>query len=120
MGKKVITNKEAQKDNIINNVPLKIKEASIVVEEKITKDFYKDYSLFKRELYRDLVKQNAKRLKLESSLRGTKQSVDEQSQEETLQQLQLEKNVKLTLFKKSQKLIDSISSVIIKELQKKN
>jgi hypothetical protein len=65
-----------QKDNILNNVPLKIKEVSIVKEEQITKEFYKDYSLFKRELYRDLVKNNIKRLKLESSLRGTKQSLN--------------------------------------------
>ena len=94
-----------QKDNIINNVPLKIKEASVVEEEQITKQFYKDYSLFKRELYRDLVKRNAKRLK-NSSLLGTKQSPDELTEEEKAEQLKLEKNVKLTLFKKSQKLID--------------
>ena len=64
-----------QKDNIINNVPLKIKEASIVKEEAITKDFYKDYSLFKRELYRDLVKRNVKRIKSETLLRGITQSL---------------------------------------------
>jgi type I restriction-modification system DNA methylase subunit len=93
-----------QKDNIINNVPLKIKEASVVVEEQITKQFYKDYSVFKRELYRDLVKRNAKQLK-NSSLRGTTQS-QELTEEEKAEQLKLEKNVKLTLFKKSQKLID--------------
>lgn len=120
-----------QKDNIINNVPLKIKEASIVQEEKITKDFYKDYSLFKRELYRDLVKQNAKRLKTESSLqnekslrdekslqnekslRGTKQSQEQTEQQKTLQQL--EKNAKLTLFKKSQKLIDRFLFIFFAE-----
>lgn len=114
-----------QKDNIINNVPLKIKEASIVQEEKITKDFYKDYSLFKRELYRDLVKQNAKRLKTESSLqnekslrdekslRGTKQSQEQTEQQKTLQQL--EKNLKLTLFKKSQKLIDRFLFIFFAE-----
>ncbi|MEO9571880.1 MAG: TaqI-like C-terminal specificity domain-containing protein [Polaribacter sp.] len=96
-----------QKDNIINNVPLKIKEASIVQEEKITKDFYKDYSLFKRELYRDLVKQNAKRLKSTNVI----SSAVEKSQE----QLQLEKNVKLTLFKKSQKLIDRFLFIFFAE-----
>ncbi|WP_178984104.1 Eco57I restriction-modification methylase domain-containing protein [Winogradskyella helgolandensis] len=93
-----------QKDNIINNVPLKIKEASVVEEEQITKQFYKDYSVFKRELYRDLVKRNAKQLK-NSSLRGTTQS-QELNDEDKAEQLKLEKNVKLTLFKKSQKLID--------------
>lgn len=104
-----------QKDNIINNVPLKIKEASIVQEEKITKDFYKDYSLFKRELYRDLVKQNAKRLKTEASLRGTKQSVEELTEQQKAEALQLEKNVKLTLFKKSQKLIDRFLFIFFAE-----
>lgn len=48
------------KDNLLANKPLKIKEASIVEEENITKKFYGDYSIFKRELYRDLVKQNMK------------------------------------------------------------
>lgn len=96
-----------QKDNILNNVPLKIKEASIVQEEKITKDFYKDYSLFKRELYRDLVKQNAKRLKNTNVI----SSEVEKSQE----QQQLEKNVKLTLFKKSQKLIDRFLFIFFAE-----
>ena len=98
-----------QKDNIINNVPLKIKEASVVVEEQITKQFYKDYSVFKRELYRDLVKRNAKQLKTKaaiSNVTATTSSALERSTEEIAEQLKLEKNVKLTLFKKSQKLID--------------
>jgi hypothetical protein len=59
-----------QKDNILINIPLKIKEPSIV-EEQITKHFYKDCSLFKRELYRDIVKRNAIRLK-NASLIGAK------------------------------------------------
>jgi len=95
-----------QKDNIINNVPLKIKEASVVEEEQITKQFYKDYSLFKRELYRDLVKRNAKTLKTNASLSNVTSSAVERSPEEIAEHLKLEKNVKLTLFKKSQKLID--------------
>jgi len=95
-----------QKDNVLNNVPLKIKEASVVEEEQITKQFYKDYSLFKRELYRDLVKRNAKTLKSNASLSNVTSSAVERSPEEIAEQLKLEKNVKLTLFKKSQKLID--------------
>jgi hypothetical protein len=51
------------KDKVLNNVPLKIKEASIVEEEEITKKFYKDYSVFKRELYRDLIKRNSRTVK---------------------------------------------------------
>lgn len=88
------------KDNLLNNTPLLIKEASIVVEEQITNQFYKDYSLFKRELYRDLVKRNAKQLKSNSAV------IDDLDIEAKTEQLRLEKNVKLTLFQKSQKLID--------------
>ncbi len=100
-----------QKDNILNNMPLKLKEASLVEEEKITKQFYKDYSLFKRELYRDLVKRNAKRLKNE----GVTSSVVEKSQEDIDIEQRLEKNVKLTLFKKSQKLIDRFLFIFFAE-----
>ncbi|CAM1346379.1 Eco57I restriction-modification methylase domain-containing protein [Tenacibaculum crassostreae] len=95
-----------QKDNVLNNIPLTIKEASVVEEEQITKQFYKDYSLFKRELYRDLVKRNAKQLKNEAQLRATETQTQETTEEEQKELLRLEKNVKLTLFKKSQKLID--------------
>jgi len=100
-----------QKDNIVNNIPLNLKESSIVEEEKITKQFYKDYSLFKRELYRDLVKRNAKRLK---NTIVTSSAV-EKSQEELLEQQRLEKNVKLSLFKKSQKLIDRFLFIFFAE-----
>jgi type I restriction-modification system DNA methylase subunit len=99
-----------QKDNIINNVPLKIKEASIVKEEAITKEFYKDYSLFKRELYRDLVKRNVKRIKAVRSLHAEVQQSDDENELK-----RLEKNVKLTLFKKSQKLIDRFLFIFFAE-----
>ncbi|MAB49399.1 MAG: restriction endonuclease subunit M [Flavobacteriaceae bacterium] len=95
-----------QKDNVLNNTPLKIKEASVVEEEQITKQFYKDYSIFKRELFRDLVKRNAKTLKNEASLRASAKQSHQLAEEEKAELLKLEKNVKLTLFKKSQKLID--------------
>ncbi|OWW25061.1 restriction endonuclease subunit M [Zobellia sp. OII3] len=94
-------------DKVLNNVPLKIKEASIVKEEQITKDFYKDYSLFKRELYRDLVKRNARTVK--AKLSG---ATLPENQEDILR---LEKNVKLTLFKKSQKLIDRFLFIFFAE-----
>lgn len=44
--------------NIENNIPKKIKEESISHEDKITKQLYNDYSLFKRELYQNLVALN--------------------------------------------------------------
>ncbi len=113
-----LTNKEFEllylclnKENILNNIPLKIKEESVTEEEKITKSFYADYSLFKRELYRDLVKQNGKELKL---IRHSELVSESQiSNEKELQQL--EKNVKLKLFKKSQKLIDRFLFIFFAE-----
>ncbi len=99
-----------QKDNILNNIPLKTKEASIVVEEKITKQFYKDYSVFKRELFRDLVKRNVKRLK--NTVDATNIELDSEAKAE---QLRLDKNFKLTLFKKSQKLIDRFLFIFFAE-----
>jgi len=73
------------KENLLKGIPLAIKEASILKEENITKKIYVDYSLFKHELYNDLIKNN---LNLEI-LRGKD-----------------EKEIKLTLFQKSQKLLD--------------
>jgi len=99
-----------QKDNVLNNIPLKTKEASIVVEEQITKQFYKDYSIFKRELFRDLVKRNAKRLK--SVLTPDFVKFDEESKAD---QSSLDKNLKLALFKISQKLIDRFLFVFFAE-----
>jgi len=100
-------------DNIMNELPLKIKEASLVEEEVITKEFYKDYSVFKRELYRDLVKKNAKELK---SIRQSELASESLADEEFQQEVnKLEKNVKLNLFKKSQKLIDRFLFVFFAE-----
>lgn len=100
------------KESIFIDVPLVIKEASIVEEEKITKEFYKDYSIFKRELYRDLVKQNGTRLKIEAreSLKGIE--ADETLKKELER---IDKNVKLSLFKKSQKLIDRFLFIFFAE-----
>ena len=90
------------KDNLLSNVPLKIKEASVQEEEAITKQFYKDYSTFKRELFRDLVKQNMKNevyrseLNIEDAVRANK-------------------NIKHNLFKKSQTLIDRFLFIFFAE-----
>ena len=82
------------KENILADKPLKIKEASIVEEKDITNKLYADYSLFKRELYRDLVKQNKNNALFRDSN---------------------EKNFKLTLFKKSQKLLDRYLFILFAE-----
>ena len=46
-------------ENIANDVAKKLKEQSLSKEKDITKKLYSDYSLFKRELHQDLIKQNA-------------------------------------------------------------
>lgn len=99
-----------QKDNILNNLPLTIKEASLVEEDKITKQFYNDYSVFKRELFRDLVKRNAKRLKQNAVIASEVKQSDDNNENKSL-----EKNVKLSLFKKSQKLIDRFLFIFFAE-----
>ena len=45
-------------ENIKKHIPKKLKEESLSQEEEITKKLYKDYSLFKRELFLDLTKKN--------------------------------------------------------------
>ncbi|UOE41324.1 BREX-1 system adenine-specific DNA-methyltransferase PglX [Chryseobacterium suipulveris] len=45
-------------DNIKNNVPKKIKDESVSQEDVITKKLYKDYSVFKQELFQNFVEQN--------------------------------------------------------------
>ena len=51
--------------NIMNDIPALIKNASVSKEEDITKQLYKDYSLFKRELYQNMVKLNPQHDELE-------------------------------------------------------
>lgn len=45
-------------ENLLNDVPEKIKQASTVKEENVTKQLYKDYSEFKRKLFADIVHLN--------------------------------------------------------------
>jgi type I restriction-modification system DNA methylase subunit len=45
-------------ENIENDIPKKLKTQSISQEDVITKKLYKDYSLFKRELYHNLITLN--------------------------------------------------------------
>ncbi|MDA9887258.1 BREX-1 system adenine-specific DNA-methyltransferase PglX, partial [Flavobacteriaceae bacterium] len=45
-------------NSIENDLPLKLKSESISQEDLITKELYKDYSLFKRELYQNLIELN--------------------------------------------------------------
>lgn len=45
-------------NSIAKGIPKKMKEESVSEEKNITKKLYSDYSLFKRELHQDLVRQN--------------------------------------------------------------
>ena len=45
-------------DSISNGLPLKIKQESVVKEENITKQLYKDYSNFKNDLFHNLCDKN--------------------------------------------------------------
>ncbi|HEA21541.1 hypothetical protein LCGC14_1238860 [marine sediment metagenome] len=47
-----------QKDNLLNGIPAKVKEESLLQEEKITKALYADYSAFKSALWEDMVLRN--------------------------------------------------------------
>lgn len=82
------------KNNLLNDVPQKVKDDSLVQEEKITKQLYKDYSLFRMELYRDLVKRNRRNPQLKELS---------------------EKSIKFTLFKKAQKLLDRFLFIFFAE-----
>ncbi|OPH39631.1 type IIL restriction-modification enzyme MmeI [Moraxella equi] len=46
-------------NNLLNDLPLALKKASIGQEEKITKALYKDYSNFKQALFDNLTKHNS-------------------------------------------------------------
>lgn len=43
-------------DNLLTNIPLKVKEESLLAEENITEQLYKDYSAFKTALWQNMVK----------------------------------------------------------------
>lgn len=73
------------KTNLLRGIPLDMKEASLVKQEDITKQIYIDYTAFKRELYNDLIANNLG-LEIFSGME--------------------EKEIKLLLFKRSQKLLD--------------
>ena len=45
-------------ENISADIPVKIKNESVSKEDEITKKLYKDYSVFKRELFNNLTQQN--------------------------------------------------------------
>ena len=45
-------------DNITNDIPQKLKEESLNQEDIVTKKLYKDYSVFKRELFQNLTQLN--------------------------------------------------------------
>lgn len=71
-------------ESVSSGIPLKIKSESTLNEENITKKLYKDYSLFRKEIFNDIVEKN--------------QQYD-----------------KLTLFNKTQKLLDRFLFIFFAE-----
>ena len=53
-----------EKGNLLSDLPLKIKELSLLQEENITKKLYADYSKFREAIYTNLVKNNPETDKL--------------------------------------------------------
>ena len=51
-------------ENLLKGIPLKVKEESLLEEEKITKQLYKDYAAFRTDLWQNMVKNNAAQDKL--------------------------------------------------------
>ena len=54
-----------QKDNLLRGVPEKVKEESLLEEERVTKRLYKDYSAFKSDLWQDMCRNNSESDELE-------------------------------------------------------
>lgn len=52
------------KENLLNNLPLRVKNASVLQEESISKRLYADYSKFRNDIFNNLVKNNPKTDKL--------------------------------------------------------
>lgn len=52
------------RQNLLANIPLQIKQASLVQEENVTKKLYGDYSSFKRKLFQNITEQNTQHDKL--------------------------------------------------------
>ncbi len=52
------------KDNLLDNLPLKIKNSSVLQEENITKKLYADYSRFREAIFNNLIKNNPETDKL--------------------------------------------------------
>jgi len=72
------------KDSIFTDIPQKLKKETIFHEENVSKQLYKDYSIFKNRLFENLIKNNPE-------------------------------HDKLTLFKKSQKVIDRFLFILFAE-----
>lgn len=52
------------KDNILKDLPLKIKESSVLQEKNVTKKLYADYSKFREAIFENIVKNNSEKDKL--------------------------------------------------------
>ncbi|MEZ4725229.1 MAG: TaqI-like C-terminal specificity domain-containing protein [Candidatus Kapaibacterium sp.] len=81
-------------DSVLAGVPKKVKTASLVKEENVTKKLYADYSVFKEKLFNDII---------------------ENQDNLTLANRSDTKEAKLILFKKTQKLMDRFLFIFFAE-----
>ncbi|MDX9883727.1 MAG: Eco57I restriction-modification methylase domain-containing protein [Prolixibacteraceae bacterium] len=101
------------KDNLLSDLPLKIKESSVLQEESITKKLYVDYSKFREAIYNNLVKNNIGK----ERNKGLQPFVDGDGGGHSLV---VDKGLqpfvdKLTLFRKTQKLLDRFLFILFAE-----
>jgi hypothetical protein len=82
-------------ENIFNDLPKQLRNESVNNEDRITKQLYKDYSAFKQELYADIV----------ANQQGGQQGVATPCSSYD----------RLTLFKKTQKLLDRLLFIFFAE-----
>ena len=61
-----------QKDNLLGGIPQRIKEDSVLEEEAITQELYKDYSAFKSDLWQDMCRNNSEANELELYMKSQK------------------------------------------------
>jgi hypothetical protein len=98
------------KDNLLTDIPLKIKESSVLQEENITKKLYADYSKFREAIYNNLVKNN-----VDEPNKGLQPLVDTSGAPVFDKEGNPVLVDKLTLFKKTQKLLDRFLFIFFAE-----
>lgn len=100
-------------DSIMAGIPKTAKTASLVKEENVTKKLYADYSVFKEKLFNDIISKD------ENIIVATRELAPLQNEQTDKGTSSLivnnEKEAKLILFKKTQKLMDRFLFIFFAE-----